>query len=281
LRQWKGGTVKIDPLALVQAIERYLVVRGYGGIRTDSEEDSEDEIDNIDTAAMINMVKINFNPQKNISKILYFQGGTKHKLQFLIGDHVLPYTMTVYQAIRQYSPLVNDQSETDTDTETPIGKIFYNALGLNSFKCLKLYIFFQGNASIWIQQHTIYYRPVEDTISSGSTTKNACNLLTASSSSFNASRKNNKNSFAKIQNRRKPEFWSDGSSPPISSPLIPFLVPKLPDIETVEDASIEVLSLLRILNGLNRHWSSLYYSVSQSHILSQSEFIHSKVILGN
>lgn len=55
--------------------------------------------------------------------ILHFQGGTKHKLQFLIGDHVLPYTMTVYQAIRQYSPLVNDQSETDTDTETPIGEI--------------------------------------------------------------------------------------------------------------------------------------------------------------
>lgn len=57
LRQWKGGTVKIDPLALVQAIERYLVVRGYGGIRTDSEEDSEEEIDNIDTAAMITMVR--------------------------------------------------------------------------------------------------------------------------------------------------------------------------------------------------------------------------------
>lgn len=28
LKQWKGGTVKIDPLALVQAIERYLIVRG-------------------------------------------------------------------------------------------------------------------------------------------------------------------------------------------------------------------------------------------------------------
>lgn len=58
LRQWKGGAVKIDPLALVQAIERYLVVRGYGGIRTDSEEDSEEDIDNIDTAAMISMVII-------------------------------------------------------------------------------------------------------------------------------------------------------------------------------------------------------------------------------
>lgn len=56
LRQWKGGTVKIDPLALVQAIERYLVVRGYGGIRIDSEEDSEEDIDNIDTAVMISMV---------------------------------------------------------------------------------------------------------------------------------------------------------------------------------------------------------------------------------
>jgi E3 ubiquitin-protein ligase TRIP12 len=56
-----------------------------------------------------------------------------------------------------------------------------------------------------------------------------------------------------------------------------FLVPKLPDLETVEDASIEVLALLRILNGLNRHWPSLYYSVPHSHIISQSEFIHSKV----
>lgn len=58
LRQWKGGTVKIDPLALVQAIERYLVVRGYGGIKTDSEDDSEEDMDSIDTAAMITMVSI-------------------------------------------------------------------------------------------------------------------------------------------------------------------------------------------------------------------------------
>lgn len=49
--------MKIDPLALVQAIERYLVVRGYGGIRIDSEEDSEEDIDNIDTAVMISMVR--------------------------------------------------------------------------------------------------------------------------------------------------------------------------------------------------------------------------------
>lgn len=33
LKQWKGGPVKIDPLALVQAIERYLIMRGYGRLK--------------------------------------------------------------------------------------------------------------------------------------------------------------------------------------------------------------------------------------------------------
>ncbi|XP_058825436.1 E3 ubiquitin-protein ligase TRIP12 [Topomyia yanbarensis] len=224
LRQWKGGTVKIDPLALVQAIERYLVVRGYGGIRVDSEEDSEEDIDNIDAAAMISM------------------GGLKHKLQFLIGEHVLPYNMTVYQAIRQYSPLVNDQSETDTDTETPI-----------------------GSASIWVQQHTIFYRPVEEDATG-----------TSKSGASSSSRKNSKNSQSKIM-RRKPEFWNDGVAPALVSSLTPFLASKLPDVVTVQDASLDALCMLRIINALNRHWATLYFSVPQVHIVSQTEFIHSKI----
>lgn len=110
LRQWKGGTVKIDPLALVQAIERYLVVRGYGGIRVDSEEDSEEDIDD------------------SVAAVVMSQASFKHKLQFLIGETVLPYDMTVYQAIRQFSPLVNDQSETDTESDIMQSMyfIFYN-----------------------------------------------------------------------------------------------------------------------------------------------------------
>lgn len=35
--------MKIDPLALVQAIERYLVVRGYGRLRDKDAGDSDDE----------------------------------------------------------------------------------------------------------------------------------------------------------------------------------------------------------------------------------------------
>lgn len=51
LKQWKGGVVKIDPLALVQAIERYLFARGYARIRdnkdlVDSDDDnSDDDVD--------------------------------------------------------------------------------------------------------------------------------------------------------------------------------------------------------------------------------------------
>lgn len=33
LRQWKGGPVKVDPLALVSAIERCLIMRGYSRSR--------------------------------------------------------------------------------------------------------------------------------------------------------------------------------------------------------------------------------------------------------
>lgn len=52
-----------------------------------------------------------------------------------MGDHLLPYNMTVYQAVRQYSNLAEDKegSETDTDTENPL-----------------------GHANIWVQTHTIW-----------------------------------------------------------------------------------------------------------------------------
>ena len=60
------------------------------------------------------------------------QGTARHRLEFLMGEHVLPYNWTVYQAIKQYSN-PGEGSETDTDTENPV-----------------------GHASIWVQTHTIW-----------------------------------------------------------------------------------------------------------------------------
>lgn len=42
------------------------------------------------------------------------------------------------------------------------------------------------------------------------------------------------------------------------SPLTAFLTPTLPPCVTIKDPSLEVLALLRVLHGLNRHWSTLY-----------------------
>ncbi|CAG9853614.1 unnamed protein product [Phyllotreta striolata] len=233
LKQWKGGTVKIDPLALVQAIERYLVVRGYGRLRDkdiiDSDEaDTDDDIDD------------------TLAGVVISQTGTRHKLQFLIGNNVLPYNMTVYQAVRQFSNNGNDQSETDTDNETPL-----------------------GNAGIWVQTHVIYYRPLKEEPSA--TTK-------GSSGTSNHSSRKGKGSSGKNTSRRKvDELWNEGSTPLPQSPLDPFLVTQFPDTVTIQDASLEVLCLLRIINALNLYWTYLYPSVEYKYILPPSEFLNSKI----
>lgn len=230
LKQWKGGTVKIDPLALVQAIERYLVVRGYGRLRdkdnADSDDDnSEDDIDD------------------TLATVVFAQTGSRHKLQFLIGDNVLPYTMTVYQAVRQFSPTANDQSEIDTESEMPL-----------------------GNAGVWVQTHTIYYRPLSE--DAGGSNK--------SISSQHSTRKGKISSKSHMR-RKGDELWNEGIIPPLASPLKQFLVQSLPDSVTIQDASLEVLCLLRVLCSLNRHWNILYPSLEYVSIITNSEFINSKI----
>ena len=56
----------------------------------------------------------------------------KHKLEFLIGERVLPYNMTVYQAIKQYDNQMDDDRDTD-DESNPLGR-----------------------AGIWIKTHVIW-----------------------------------------------------------------------------------------------------------------------------
>nr|CAH7756174.1 unnamed protein product [Callosobruchus chinensis] len=232
LKMWKGGTVKIDPLALVQAIERYLVVRGYGRLKdkdsADSDDgDSDDDID--DTLIMISST------------------GMRHKLQFLIGNNVLPYNMTVYQAVRQYSNNGNDQSETDTDNETPL-----------------------GNAGIWVQTHVIYYRPLKEEPSSSS-------KGSGSGSSSHSSRKGKGSSGKSTSRRKGDDLWNEGITPAIQSPLAPYLTTQLPETVTIQDASLEVLCLLRILNALNIYWTHLYPAVEHRHIIPPVEFMNSKI----
>ncbi|XP_044596303.1 E3 ubiquitin-protein ligase TRIP12 isoform X1 [Cotesia glomerata] len=232
LKQWKGGTVKIDPLALVQAIERYLMVRGYGRIRdaesmVSDDENSEEDIDDTLAAVVISQ-------------------GSKHKLQFLIGDEILPFNMTVYQAVRQFSCPGMDHSEAETDSEPPL-----------------------GHDAVWVQTHTIYYRPVPEEEVSASPKP-------GSSSQGTSSRKG-KGKSTKISSKRKEDsFWLEGVIPPPKCPLAPYLSPALPSV-TISDASLDGLCLLRLLHALNRHWGVLFPHLKSPALLSSQDFINTKI----
>ncbi|XP_048460191.1 E3 ubiquitin-protein ligase TRIP12-like isoform X1 [Rhincodon typus] len=230
VKQWKGGPVKIDPLALVQAIERYLVVRGYGRIREedeDSDDDgSDDEIDESLAAQFLN------------------SGSVRHRLQFYIGDHLLPYNMTVYQAVRQFSVQADDERESTDDESNPLGR-----------------------AGIWTKTHTIWYKPVreeeEGTKDTVGGKRGRAQTAPTKTSPRNA--------------RKHDELWHDGVCPPVGNPLETYLLSGPPDGITFEDPSLDVILLLRVLHAISRYWYYLYNNAVCKEIIPTNELINSKL----
>lgn len=62
---------------------------------------------------------------------------------------------------------------------------------------------------------------------------------------------------------------TEGVVPASKSPLDAFLTPKLPVTVSVQDSSLSVLCLLRVLHALNRFWYSLYSGFDTKPILQQ------------
>nr|XP_023422794.1 E3 ubiquitin-protein ligase TRIP12 [Cavia porcellus] len=230
VKQWKGGPVKIDPLALVQAIERYLVVRGYGRVREDEEDSDDDgsdeEIDESLAAQFLN------------------SGNVRHRLQFYIGEHLLPYNMTVYQAVRQFSIQAEDERESTDDESNPLGR-----------------------AGIWTKTHTIWYKPVredeESTKDCVGGKRGRAQTAPTKTSPRNA--------------KKHDELWHDGVCPSVSNPLEVYLIPTPPENITFEDPSLDVILLLRVLHAISRYWYYLYDNATCKEIIPTSEFINSKL----
>lgn len=63
----------------------------------------------------------------------------------------------------------------------------------------------------------------------------------------------------------------------IQSPIAPFLKTKLPETVDIQDASLEVLCLLRILNALNLYWNYLYPALEYKQVLPMGDFLNSKI----
>ncbi|RXM36430.1 E3 ubiquitin-protein ligase TRIP12 [Acipenser ruthenus] len=230
VKQWKGGPVKIDPLALVQAIERYLVVRGYGRIREedeDSDDDgSDDEIDESLAAQFLN------------------SGNMRHRLQFYIGDHLLPYNMTVYQAVRQFSIQAEEERESTDDESNPLGR-----------------------AGIWTKTHTIWYKPVREDEDSNKDVVGG-KRGRAQTAPTKTSPRNSK---------KHDELWHDGVCPTVANPLEIYLLSVPPENITFEDPSLDVILLLRVLQSISRYWFYLYDNATCKEIIPTSEFINSKL----
>lgn len=158
-----------------------------------------------------------------------------------------------------------------------------------------------------MQQHTIYYRPVEEELlaAGGSGANSSCSSssgsqahkqLAHSSSSGTSSAANSNSSHSAAGSsgtaaggkkshkssskfmRKKTELWHEGIAPPVLSPLKPFLCSSLPgDVVTVQDASLDALCMLRVIYALNRHWEHLYGCVVRQNIIANAEFVHPKI----
>ncbi|KAG7173482.1 E3 ubiquitin-protein ligase TRIP12-like [Homarus americanus] len=181
-----------------------------------------------------------FNTHQLKAAVSVNQSSSSHKLQFVINEHVLPYNMTVYQAIRQFSsPSDASASEADTDTETPV-----------------------SHSAIWLQTHTIYYRPVQEEEQSRSS----------------GGRKGKAGGSKTSPKKKADTHVGDGSIVGgNNSVLDQYLTFNLPASVTVFDPSIEVLALLRVLHALNRHYGSLYPPACYPSPLPTAEFTNLKL----
>ncbi|KAM6122515.1 LOW QUALITY PROTEIN: E3 ubiquitin-protein ligase TRIP12 [Pterocles gutturalis] len=227
VKQWKGGPVKIDPLALVQAIERYLVVRGYGRVREDEDSDDDGSDEEIDESLAAQFLNWN----------------VRHRLQFYIGDHLLPYNMTVYQAVT-YSLQAEEERES-TDDEKPLGR-----------------------AGIWTKTHTIgKYKPVRED-EDGNKDCVGGKRGRAQTAPTKTSPRNSK---------KHDELWHDGVCPSVLNPLEVYLISTPPENITFEDPSLDVILLLRVLHAISRYWYYLYDNAICKEIIPTSEFINSRL----
>ena len=242
LKTWKGGLVKIDPLALVQAIERYLVTRGYG--KPSDNKDSGSEDDDMSEEEGDTLASNTRDKREDGSQ----------RLEFVMGDQVLPRDMTVYQAVQQLGGSSGGATSSgftdDSDSDSMMrGSVF-------------------GSPGIWARIHTIYYRPAQEEGGSVASRKGGeCSG-------------GKKGKGGKWHSKRKApdELWTEGTPPERVNPLVNFLADKLPrDREYLQDPSLDVLCLLRVLHALNRYWASLYPGQRAKPLLPPTEFVNSKL----
>lgn len=231
VRMWKGGTISVDPFAPLYSIERYIILKGFGQLKNSEESDDDDDDDDDD--------EVNDDDEEEEEEednddsmedgevddtLANFTSlsGLNHVLEFLIGDHVVPYHMTVYQAVKQFS---SGKEGSDAVVGSP------HAI---------------EESAIWTQNHTFWYRPIS---------------LTRENQHRDAyqSEKQKPESVSSPSSTTA-ELFTHAESLNLNRLHIlkSFLMSVLPNTMTFDDPALEVLSLLRILHALNSEWTTVF-----------------------
>ncbi|CAF2672231.1 unnamed protein product [Rotaria sp. Silwood2] len=251
LKQWNSSPVKIDPFAIVSAIEKYLLLRG---VASGSNDDSSGIIDDEESEVS------NESDAEDVINVLAHS--STMRLEFLINDHIIPNNMTLYQAIRMYSTSTQRTTDGESETDTDESVV--------------------SSSNIWTRVHTIHYRqltnssstvPAVSTAIGAASTTTTTTTSSSSSSSSNRLRQTTTNTqSSSSKSSKKPiktakrspipttidELWINGQCPKAKSLLISTLDESLSSILTINDLSLNAISLLHILNSLNLYWYDLY-----------------------
>ena len=148
------------------------------------------------------------------------------------------------------------------------------------------------SSSLWTQVHTIHYRQMNSNVGPVSAMSNAiggANAAAASSSwssrflssttttqsNKSSSKKNSRTSKRSSASSVVDELWINGHCPDIKSLLKLSLNESIASILTINDLSLNAISLLHILNALNLYWSDLYIETSTifNHLTSSLTFV--------
>ncbi|KAF8778063.1 E3 ubiquitin-protein ligase TRIP12 like protein [Argiope bruennichi] len=250
LRQWHSGPVMIDPLASIHNIDRYLVNQGFGSLKDDDESESDlsyDDSSDEDGGLIVADIRMD-------------HGHGSPKLQFLIGKNVLPYNMTLYQAVRQYGSgeSQNSSNAQSLECEYPV-----------------------GYASVWLKTHTIWYRPIPPEDSEGASSNSTNTPQTCSgkkkSSSSRSSHSKSASERTRSSKNKKDALWDNGTVPEVAFPSS--FIAKLSGFDTIKDPSLDVIILLRVIHSLSYHWGLLYQLNSWSQLVPQAVFINNELTL--
>ncbi|KFD55832.1 hypothetical protein M513_03271 [Trichuris suis] len=215
LNEWKRGSFRVDPLTHVSAIEKYLIAKGVGRPGA-GEESTDDEDDDGESAE---------DESDAITNSIGAVG--QHKLQLVINGTVLPYDMSIYQAVRQYGSTFESAHSENNGTMT-------------------------DRSDIWVNVHRIFYRsvPQGETVVSNTSRQSAAVAPNASTAGPRSKRANR----GAAKKRLQPT--AAVYEAPVN-PLQQFLTGSAFALSG-SDPSLKCLTLLRIIFSISRHWSVLY-----------------------